>query len=369
VGTRLAPPPPMLLRLALLVCLCALAAPVVQAQSTLIELNDAGWKSLQSGDGARAGRLFAEALAIEPNDPVLLFGAGAAAHVQGRSKEAVGRLERALEFNPKLTGASLLLGEIVYTDGNVAQAITIYEKALKYAPNDADLTSRLKAWRADAAVHRDFEERRYDRFRVMFQGRADEPLAAAATETLNSEFWRIGQALGAYPSEPVVVMLYTETQFRDITQAPEWAGGIYDGRIRIPAAGAARTPQAFDRVLVHELTHAMIANMAPRGIPAWLHEGLAQYFEGDDAGAARRRLKAAGRMVSLRSLEDSFSRLSADQARVAYDASLVAVNVMLQRPGLNWPSVFRALSENDRPERTLDSFGFPYTVLEAEFRR
>jgi hypothetical protein len=360
----------MLLRLTLLViCLGGLATPAAQAQSTLNELNEAGWKSLQSGDDARAGRLFAEALAIEPNDPVLLFGAGAAAHVQGRSKEAVGRLERALEFNPRLTGASLLLGQIAYTEGNVAQAITIYEKALKHAPNHADLTRRLESWRADAAVHRDFEERRYDRFRVMFQGRTDAPLAAQATETLNSEFWRIGAALGAYPSDPVVVMLYTETQFRDITQAPEWAGGVYDGRIRIPAAGAARTPQAFDRVLVHELTHAMIANTAPRGIPAWLHEGLAQYFEGDDPGAARRRLKTAGRPISLRNLEDSFSRLSADEARVAYDASLVAVNVMLQRPGLNWPSVFRALSESDRTERTLDSFGFPYTVLEAEFRR
>jgi tetratricopeptide (TPR) repeat protein len=353
----------------LAVCLSALPPHIAQAQSTLNELNEAGWKSLQSGDSARAGRLFAEALAIEPNNAVLLFGAGAAAHLQGRSKDAAGALERALEFNPRLTGASLLLGQIVYTDGNVAQAITIYEKALKHAPNDADLTKRLESWRADAAVHRDFEERRFDRFRVMFQGRADAPLAAQATETLNSAFWRIGQTLGAYPSDPVVVLLYTETQFRDITQAPEWAGGVYDGRIRIPAAGAARTPQAFDRVLTHELTHAMIANMAPRGIPSWLHEGLAQYFEGDDPGAARRRLKAAGRMISLRSLEGSFSRLSADEAQAAYDASLVAVDVILQRTGLNWPSVFRALSENDRPERTLDSFGFPYSVLEAEFRR
>jgi len=158
----------MLLRLALLaIGFCALATPVAQAQSTPDELNEAGWKSLQSGDGARAGRMFAEALAIEPNDPVLLFGAGAAAHLQGRSKEAAGRLERALEFNPRLTGASLLLGEIVYADGNVAQAITIYEKALKYAPKDGDLTRRLESWRADAAVHRDFEERRYERFSGM----------------------------------------------------------------------------------------------------------------------------------------------------------------------------------------------------------
>jgi tetratricopeptide (TPR) repeat protein len=351
------------------VCLAVAATSSLHAQSTVVELNEAGWKMLQSGDSVRAGRLFAEALTLVPNDPVLLFGAGASAYLDGRPREATARLERALEINPRLTGASLLLGQIAYTEGNVAQAITVYEKALKYAPNHADLTSRLASWRADADVHRDFEERRSDRFRVMFQGHADAPLAVKATDVLNAAFWRIGGELGAHPSDTVVVMLYTEQQFRDVTQAPEWAGGVYDGRIRVPAAGAARTPQSFERVLVHELTHAMIANLAPRGIPAWLHEGLAQYFEGDDPGAARRRVKAAGRQIPLHNLEGSFSRLSAADAQLAYDESLVAVDVMLHRPGLNWPSVFRALSENDRTERTLDSFGFPYSTLEAEFRR
>lgn len=350
-------------------CLSALATVFIQAQSGVLELNDAGWKMLQQREGARAAKLFADALAIEPDDPVLLFGAGAAAHLEGRPKEAMTRLKRALEFNPRLTSASLLLGEIVYAQGDVALAISIYEKALKYAPKDADLTSRLASWRTDADVHRGFEERRFDRFSVMFQGHADAPLAAQAMEVLNAAFWRIGAALGAYPSGTVVVMLYTERQFRDITQAPEWAGGVYDGRIRVPAAGAAQTPQSFERVLVHELAHAMVANLAPRGIPAWLHEGLAQHFEGDDPGAARRRLKAAGRVIPLRSLEASFTRLGAAEAQVAYDESLVAVETILQRPGFNWPSLFRALSESDRTERTFDSFGFLYSDLEATFVR
>jgi tetratricopeptide (TPR) repeat protein len=358
------------IRFALVVlCLAVLATPPIDAQSTVVELNDAGWKMLQRDDGARAARLFAEALALEPNNPVLLFGAGAAAHLQGRPKDAMASLQRALESNPGLTPASLLLGQIAYDEGDVALAITTYEKALKYAPTDATLAKGLKAWRADIEVHRNFEERRFDRFRVMFQGRADAPLAASATDVLNSAFWEIGRALGAYPAETVVVMLYTEQQFRDITHAPEWAGGVYDGRIRIPGAGAAQTPQLFERVLVHELAHAMIANLAPRGIPAWLHEGLAQHFEGDDPAAARRRLKAVGRTIPLRNLERSFTRLGAADAHVAYDESLVAVDAILQQPGFSWTRLFRALSENNRTESTFDSFGLGYADLEAEFAR
>jgi tetratricopeptide (TPR) repeat protein len=321
---------------------------------------------LQSGDADRAAKLFAEALDLEPDEPVLLFGAGAAAHLQGRGKEATTRLRRALEIAPDMTPASMLLGQIEYTNGEVSRAIAIYEKALTYAPNDPHLTSKLGAWRTDADINRSFTERRVDRFRVMFQGHADNALAARATELLESAFWRIGKALGAYPSDPVVVMLYTEKQFRDVTQAPEWSGGLYDGRIRVPAAGAGQSPQLFERVLVHELTHAMIASLAPRGVPAWLHEGLAQYFEGDDPVAAQRRLQAVGVVIPLRYLEANFSRLTAVQAVVAYDQSLVVVDAILQHQRVEWNSLFSALSATSRTEYTLDSFGLRYSELESE---
>lgn len=359
----------MSIRVCAATCVALLSFQPVHAQSTVVELNDAGWKMLQSDDGARAARLFAEALALEPDHPILLFGAGAAAHLQGMPKEAMARLQRALEFNPQLTPASLLLGQIAYNEGDVALAIATYEKALKYAPDDTALARGLETWRADVDTHRSFEERRFDRFRVMFQGHADAPLAARATEVLNSAFWEIGRTLGGYPGDAVVVLLYTEQQFRDITQAPEWAGGVYDGRIRIPGAGAAQSPELLERVLVHELAHAVIAKLAPRGVPTWLHEGLAQHFEGDSAAEARRRLSAIGHTIPLRSLERGFTSFGAAEAQIAYDESLVAVDTILQRPGFNWARLFSALSENSRTESTFASFGIGYSDLEAEFTR
>ena len=352
-----------------ILCLFVLNLAPLHAQSTVAELNDAGWKMLQNGDAVHATKAFDDALAQRPDEPTLLFGASVSAHVQGRSSEAKTKLQRALELNPRFTPASLLLGEIVYGEGDLDQAIKTYEKALTFAPGNADLRTRLQAWHREADVHSTFIERRQDRFRVMFEGRTDAALAAHATDALNAAFWRIGQELGAYPSNAIQVILYTEKQFRDITRAPEWSDGLYDGRIRIPVAGAGRAPGLFESVLTHELTHAMLASLAPSGVPAWLHEGLAQHFEGADLQAARRRLRAHGRRIPLDQLERGFTGLTTAGAIVAYDESLAAVSTIIERGTVSWTQVLYALAESDRPRETLRGFGVDYTDLEASFGR
>jgi Tetratricopeptide repeat len=349
-----------------LLCLLAIGVAPVGAQSA-IELNQAGWKALEEGDAVRAAQLFADALAQRPNEPVLLFGAAVSSQLQGRTAEAKPRLQRALEVNPRFTPASLLLGEIIYREGDLDRAIKTYETALTQAPGNPELTARLAKWREEADVHSTFVERRQDRFRVLFEGRTDAPLAAQATDTLNAAFWRIGQALGTYPSDPIQVMLYTEKQFRDITRAPEWSGGLYDGKIRVPVAGASRSPKLFQTVLSHELTHAMVSSMAPRGVPAWLHEGLAQHFDGSSVAAARRRLRAHGQRIPLEQLERGFHGLTAAGASVAYDESLVAVSAMLERRDISWTQLIYALAESERPSETLRGYGIVYADLEASF--
>ena len=351
------------------VCLVVLNLATLRAQSSVAELNQGGWKALEQGDAPTAARLFSEALATRPDEPVLLFGASVAAQLQDRPADAKPKLQRALQVNPRFTPASLLLGEILYREGDLDQAIKTYEAALTLSPGNPDLTARLQTWKQEADVHHDFVERKQDRFTVMFEGRTDAPIAARTTETLNAAFWTIGQELRAYPSNPIVVILYTEKQFRDITRAPEWSGGLYDGRIRIPVAGATRSPAMFHNVVVHELTHAMIASIAPRGVPAWLHEGLAQHFEGADVQAARRRLLAHGQRIPLEQLDRSFAGLTTAGALIAYDESLVAVNAMLGRTNISWTQLLYALGDSDHPSETLRGFGIAYAELEASYAR
>jgi tetratricopeptide (TPR) repeat protein len=346
-----------------------LAAIPLAAQPRAVELNTAGWKALRDGYPDRAASLFAEALSIRPNDAVLLFGAGAAAHGQGQEIVATAKLRRALELQPDFTEASRLLAKIAFDEGEVDLAIRTYESALEYAPKDPGLIRGLAAIKREDEVHHTFEERRYDRFRVMFEGRAEESLAAQATAIFDSAFFRIGNTLGEYPASTIVAVLYTEKQFRDITHAPEWSDGQYDGRIRIPVAGAAQKPELFERVLTHELTHAVVAGIAPRGVPAWLHEGLAQYFDGSDPEAARRRLKAIGRSVPLERLEGGFGGLNALDARIAYDESLLAVSVMAERPAFGWTRLLHRLADGASFSDAIGNFGFSYADLEAPFSR
>ena len=50
----------------------------------------------------------------------------------------------------------------------------------------------------------------------------------------------------------------------------------------------------------------MIDAIGGRRVPSWLHEGLAQYFEGDDVQAARRRMRATPGSIPLKQLEARF---------------------------------------------------------------
>src|SRR5207244_3820392 len=217
---------------------------------------------------------------------------------------------------------------------------------------------RLDGWRKEAALHHGFEQRNDDRFRVMFEGRAEERLAARATAVLDAAFWRIGRTLGEYPSDSIIVILYTEKQFRDITRAPDWSAGWFDGRIQIPVRGASQNLPQFDRVLTHELTHAMVRSLAPRGVPAWMNEGLAMYFEHENADAAKGRLRAARMLIPLSDLENGFDRLNEPEAALAYDESAVAVRALIARVGTKGIGpLLQDLGSGQRFERAIGRFG------------
>ena len=89
----------------------------------------------------------------------------------------------------------------------------------------------------------------------------------------------------------------------------------------------------FERVLAHEFTHALIQSVATRGVPTWLHEGLADCFDGSDIGKKAQQIRQADVRLPLSRLEGSFEELAAKDASVAYAESAVAVHQLLEDPG------------------------------------
>jgi len=303
----------------------------VPQSRTAAQWDIAGWDALRAGHASEAAEAFRAALQLDSHDALAMLGAGLSAQLQGKSAEAREQLAGALRVQPGLTAASLLLGELLYREADLAGAIQVYEQALALTPAQPRLAARLEVWRREAALHDRFSQKVVTHFTILFEGPADQPLAARVADMLESAYWRIGGALGAYPNDVVQVVLYTTEQFRDITQSPAWAGGAYDGRIRVPVGGDI-DERELQRVLRHELTHAIVHSVASRGVPQWLNEGLAVLFEKDDL-SREERLVSRGPLIPLSQLEVSFDAMTAPQVTLAYAESAVAARRILELGG------------------------------------
>jgi tetratricopeptide (TPR) repeat protein len=346
--------------------LLSLAASPGQPRSAS-DLSKAGWDALNSGRIRDAAAAFDEALKVSPQQAPVLLGAGVTAHLQGREEHARRFLVDALKLDPSMTPAALLLGNVLYRSGDLEGAIEVYQQALLRVPAHSRLTAQLEAWRKEAALHSSFGRKLGDHFTVLFEGPAEAALADRAVEILESAYWRIGTALYTYPADVITVVLYTREQFRDITQSPDWAGGAFDGRIRVPVQGALQNRAEFERVLSHEFTHALIQSLAPRGVPFWLHEGLAVCFEGSDLGRKAQQVSAAKTRLPLARLERSFAGLSGGDAALAYAESAVAVRALLDVAGA--PAVVNLLDDLGRGAPLADAFERNVLISYAEFQR
>ena len=271
---------------------------------------------------------FTAASAIVPREPGLCFGAGMAAFMLGRDADAQEWFEKALKLDPRYQGASEWLGQLHYRAGRVNEAIGVYEAALKHAP-DAEMEARVREWKTEASRQGRSYETRGAHFAVRFEGPGDEQLARRAVERLESEYWRIGQTLTAYPPNPIIVVLYTQQQFRDITRMPAWTAAAYDGRIHVPMRGALEQTEELDRVLGHEFVHAVVVMLGGRNVPVWLNEGLATILERGGAEESARVLAATRARPALQQLHRSFAGLSDTDAQVAYALSAHAVRRMM----------------------------------------
>ena len=294
----------------------------------------AGWDAIRDGRNEDAATAFAAAIEAEPRDPSHYLGAGLAAQLLGDTGKARASLQQALRLAPNFTTASVVLGDLLYRESDLQGAIAVYEAAVTFAPNDKTLTARLERLRQEASPENGFFQSQSAHFTVLFEGPADEEMARRAVELLEQAYWRVGTALYTFPDHVITVVLYTEQQFRDTTRSPAWAAAAYDGRIRIPMRGALdQAPGELERVLTHELTHAMIRAIAPRGVPTWLNEGLAVMFEPEGTGWAERTLEASNARIPLDDLAGSFDKLSGNQARTAYAESTDAARRLFDQVG------------------------------------
>lgn len=300
-----------------------------------------GSAAMQAGRYREAFDAFYQASQLRPRDVSLYTAAANAAALLGQFADAQRWLERAVQIEPGYTPASLLLGQVLFRMGKVPEAIRVYETALQHAPGNTALTSSLEQWRKEADLQSRFFERRGAHFTVLFEGAADDAVARRIVDILEDAYYRVGTALMTYPAETITVVLYTGQQFQDITRSPAWADGIYDGRIKLPVAGALKQESDLRRVAEHELVHAVVSTMAGRAVPTWLHEGLAMALEDGQGAQAEQLLRSTTSRIPLSALGNGFTSMTGAQAALAYAESVRAVKRLVADRGM--PSIVSLL--------------------------
>ena len=296
-------------------------------------LEQDGWAAIKAGKGAAAAEAFREAIKLDPGNAWLRLGAGTAEFLQRHDAEAKALLEQALALDPKLTRARAQLAQLVKRQGDLQEAIRLYELVAVEVPDDAPVRETLERWKRERDLHDRMRLEVGDHFTVSFEGGEDAAMAAQALDSLNRAFWRITAVFGAYPSRSIPVVLYSGEQFRDITRSPQWAAAAFDGTIRVPMRGAGEKGEDLDRVLAHEFSHALIRSLATRGLPTWLNEGLASVLESDNLDWATAIMSKAPGTPPLTTLAGSFGKLSGADAQVAYAASAMAARRLLDEAG------------------------------------
>jgi hypothetical protein len=227
----------------------------------------------------------------EPDAQLPRVGHAVSLLALGEDRMALSVILEGLAWDPRQPQLLELLGDVRNREDLVQDALRSWREAFRQAPSDR---LREKIEKAERELHagRDYSFSTTAHFNVRYDGKIDGPLADAVMAELEQAYWTIADMLSHTPPQPITVVLYPSREFRDVTQAPEWVGGLYDGKIRVPLGGLRRLDPAATRVLRHELTHAVVHSKTRGNCPRWLHEGLAQIAEPRDLSPTESRAVA-----------------------------------------------------------------------------
>lgn len=237
--------------------------------------------------------------------------------------------------------------------GALAGALADLARAVELAPEREDLAmleSVLARWREEAALEGEFTSTSSAYFALEYAAeRSDvvkrpqdvlDALEAAYGEL--REWFAVDPVFDLRAGVPFRVVLYTHAEFDRVTGIGEWAGGAFDGVLRVSVEDLAQERGRWERVARHELVHAFVQEVGGLHVPGWLNEGLAQWLEWsgreesnrDTAlGEARARLKKGG-AFELTRLEGSLAAWTdREEIRRAYAQSLAFVGELLGRFG------------------------------------
>jgi hypothetical protein len=334
----------------------------------------AGKFEFDHGNIGEARRYFENALRFQPDNSTILIYYSALLIRTGNAAQALQYAQRAVRAAPDSPDAYTILGYAQFSADRTKEAISSWQHSLQLRPDSAVQQFLAKAQREDNAES-NFTERESSHFVLHYEGKqTSDSFRGQILEALESDYDDLARDLGTPPRDNILVTLYTEQAFFDVTHAPSWSGAMNDGKLRIPINGLSSMTPELARVLKHELAHSFINQLSGGRCPPWLHEGIAQMLEPKSLGSDGRQLAQLFKLqheIPLNALEGSFMRFSGAQAYVAYAESLAAVSYINESYGMgDIQNILQRLREGSSTEAALRAtLHSDYGQLEPELAK
>jgi tetratricopeptide (TPR) repeat protein len=285
-------------------------------------------------------------------------------------------LERAKALREDSAEVLYYLGLVQFDSDHRLEAIELWEQALKLSPGRSEIIELLKKSRKENDVEAKMDRGHSSRFDLTYDSGVDTGFALAILDVLESAANLVGAELGLFPEARVPVGIYKRADYKTVTDSPDWSGGFYDGKIRLPFGALKEITPPIRAVLFHEYAHVVVFEITRGNCPLWLNEGIAEIFgrmqytrsQPEFSHAAR-----AGKLADIRSLEASFSGFSPSEAALAYQQSYALVKYMVATYG--WHNVRRiltglgtGLSFDEAVTVALKDYNLNYDTLVKEWR-
>jgi tetratricopeptide (TPR) repeat protein len=294
------------------------------------------------GQPEAAIELYRHALDFVPNDLQLTLALGYLLVEQTQYRQALDLLRPAAVQYPLSPAIPILMGSAYYYTEDLDRAVAEWKTALALR-DDPQVRLALTKAQEEQRVAGSYQQLRSPHFLLRFpseDGTANhadlKPLGEQVLAALDADFQELERDLDVYPQQTIVVLLYPDQAFKDITRLPSWVGAVNDGKIRIPVSGLTSLTPQLARMLKHELTHSFVHQATQGRCPVWFNEGLAQLEEGATTAGQGVELSRAfeqGRTLPFTALQGPFYKLSVGQANLAYAESLAALEFIRDRYG------------------------------------
>ncbi len=337
----------------------------------------AAQQKIKAEDYSRAVEILQLGKEYDDQEERLWLLSGIALLRSGKFAEAEGELNEAWAMSGDEPHVLQFLGQLYYETDRMFEAVDIWQRALEVDPQNETLRTLLGKARRELAVEKELDRNYSGHFILSYAENRKADIGGEVLDALEDTYTWAGAKLGHYPERQVPVILYTQRQFSGLTGSPEWAAGLYDGKIRLSIGGLNRVDAPVKALLAHEFMHVMVRETGGSRVPTWLNEGLAE-VAAREVHAPRllhlERANSTGQLLALEELNGSFRTLDPTRVGLAYEQSYSFVQYLVDRFG--WYPMAQLLARFkeglDAPDalrRTFGDYDSDLRSLERDWRR